>query len=312
MDDLKPIRVFLEVAALSSFSKAARSLRMTPASVTRIIARLEEDLGQQLLVRTTRKVSLTTAGTAVATRYTPLLAAFDQATEELARANRPDHGRLRINAPLSMGVRLMPQLIESFRLAYPLVSVEVMLTDAFVDIIKEDCDLAIRISGPPADRSTIWRKICEVPRHAFAAPMLFERIPRPTRPEEIDPAHTLSYSSSGAAETWEFSKGTARRLVRAGSAVVSNNGDFLAEHARSGGGICVLPDFIVSRAVSEGALEPILTDWALPTLWLTLFYPPYEQLPPLVETFTDFFEAYIRDLDGLAFDTHGGGAARPR
>ncbi|MEM7641723.1 MAG: LysR family transcriptional regulator [Pseudomonadota bacterium] len=302
MDDLKPIRVFLEVAEQLSFSGAARALRMTPASVTRIVAKLESDLGQQLLLRTTRKVSLTSAGAMIAARYKALVAEFDRAAQDISAANRPDRGRLRINAPLSMGIRLMPRLIDRFSLAYPRISVAIHLTDAFIDIIEEDCDLAIRISGPPADKSTIWRKICEVPRRAVASPSLLEHMPKPGSPDEIDRSLCLSYGASGGPEDWEFRSGGQRRVVRAGGRIASNNGDFLAELARAGGGICVLPDFITHGAIDRGELVAILPDWQLPSLWLTLFYPPYDRLPPLVGTFANFFEAYIRDLDGLVFD----------
>ena len=302
MQDLKPIRVFLEVAQQSSFVGAAKALKMTPASVTRIVARLEETLGQQLLVRTTRRVSLTNAGAMVAARYGPLIEAFDQTTEELVQANRPHVGRLRLNAPLSMGMRMLPQMIEGFRLAYPNIAVDLRLTDRLVDIMDTGCDLAIRVSGPPSDKSTIWRKLCEVPLRAVASPALFERVPEPRTPDEIDPATTLSYSAEGMAETWVFRKGSITRQIKAGAHLVSNNGDFLFGLARSGGGIAVLPDFLVAAGLRRGEVVEVLPDWQLPTLWLTLFYPPYDRLPPVVAAFSEFFEAYIRDFDGLIFD----------
>ena len=302
MQDIKPIRVFLTVVELNSFAAAARSLKMTPASVTRIVARLEEDLGQQLLVRTTRQVSLTTAGAMVAARYRPVVADFDQVTEEISRAVRRDRGKLSINAPMSLGMRLMPSLIDRFRLAYPNITLEVHLTDALVDIVEERCDLAVRISGPPSDKSTIWRKVCEVPRHLVAAPALFDRIPQPESPEDLDPAVCMSYSSTGGAESWKLSYGGRTRNVSAGVSVVSNNGDFLYELAKAGNGIALLPDFIVSEGIASGEVEAVLGDWAAPPLWLTLFYPPYDVLPPLVATFTDFFEAHLREATGLNFE----------
>ena len=302
MEDLKPIRVFLEVAKQLSFSKAAVNLQMTPASVTRIVATLEERFNQQLLLRTTRQVSLTSAGRSMVARYAPVVAEFDRITEDITRAMRPDLGRLRLNAPLSLGVRILPGLIESFRLAYPRIDLQIQLTDTLVDIIAEDCDLAIRVSGPPTYKSTIWRKLCEVPRFLVASPTLFERVPRPTSPGDLDPEVLLSYGSDGRAETWELRKGREKMLVRAGEHVVSNNGDFLFGMACAGSGICLLPDFLVRDGLKSGAVEHVLPQWSAPSLWLTLYYPPYQQLPPLVSTFTDFFEDYIRDLDGLVFE----------
>ncbi len=301
MQDIKPVRVFLKVAELSSFAAAARSLNMTPASVTRIVARLEEDLGQQLLVRTTRQVALTSAGATVAARFAPVVKDFDQVAEEITRAVWPDRGRLSLNAPLSLGLRLLPSLIDRFRLAYPNISVDVTLTDQLVDIVEENCDLAIRVSGPPSDKSTIWRKICEVPRHAVAAPSLFARMQRPETPDDLDPSFCMSYSSQGQAEVWEFHKEGASRKLSAGSSVISNNGDFLYSLAKLGNGIALLPDFIAKDGIDSGEVETVLDDWTSSPLWLTLFYPPYDVLPPVVATFTDFFEAHLREVTGFNF-----------
>jgi DNA-binding transcriptional LysR family regulator len=85
--------------------------------------------------------------------------------------------------------------------------------------------------------------------------------------------------------------------------VVSNNGDFLYEMAKAGNGIALLPDFIVGEGIASGAVETVLSDWSAPSLWLTMFYPPYEALPPLVATFTDFFEAHLQEVSGLTFGT---------
>lgn len=301
MEDLKSIRVFLEVAQELSFSKAARNLQLTPATVTRIVAGLEERLAQQLLVRTTRQVSLTSAGAVVAARFGPVVAEFDQVAEEVTRASRPDAGRLRLNAPLSLGVRVLPSLVGSFRLAYPRIDLDIRLTDTLVDIIAEDCDLAIRVSGPPADKSTIWRKLCEIPRFLVASPSLFEHTPAPETPGALNPAHMISYSATGRPETWALRKGSTVQSVRAGSATIANNGDFLCEVAANGGGIALLPDFIVRQGLEDGRLQRVLPDWQASSLWLTLFYPPYEKLPPLVATFSEFFEAYMRDIDGMIF-----------
>lgn len=301
MQDIKPVRVFLKVVELSSFAAAVRFLKMTPASVTRIIAKLEADLGQQLLVRTTRQVSMTSAGALVAARFGSVVAEFDRVTEELVRATRPDRGQLTINAPMSLGQRILPSLIDRFRLAYPNISLDIKLTDVLVDIVEEDCDLAIRVSGPPGDKSTIWRKICEVPRLIVASPDLFERMQRPKTPDELQSAFCMSYSPNGEPEVWSLRKDGLKRNFTAGSSIIANNGDFLMSLARSGNGMTLLPDFIAQDGIASGDIVPVLTDWEVTPLWLTLFYPPYEVLPPLVATFTDFFEAHLREVDELRF-----------
>jgi len=293
--DLKPIRVFLAVADRQSFSAAARDLGLAPASVTRIVATLEAQLGAQLFVRTTRAVGLTSAGAIVAARYRPIVDSFDDATQDLMRATRPDQGRLRISAPVSLGLQLMPQVLAGFRLAYPNISVDINFSDTLIDVITENCDLAIRVSGPPTDKSTIWQKLCEVPRRAVASPMLWNRVSAPEHPDDLDRAVLMSYSSTGDAETWSFAQGATTRTVRAGTTIVSNNGDYLYAMAAAGEGICVLPDFITAPGLRAGDVVQVLPMWRMPSLWLTLFYPPYAQLPPLVGTFASYFETFIAE-----------------
>ena len=301
MRDLKPVRVFLEVVRLQSFAAAAKSMRMTPASVTRIVAKLEEDLGEQLLLRTTRQVSLTSTGALVAARYQPLVEAFDQVEQELQREIQPYRGKLSVNAPMSFGLRIMPELVDGFRMAFPNIDLNIRLTDRLVDVVSENCDLAIRISEPPRDKSTIWRKLCAVPRMVVASPELLERHPKPLSPEDLDHRLCFSYGEADKPEVWQFQQGAIKRPFTAGRTLHSNNGDLLYKFAHAGSGIVMLPEFIVSQGVQAGEVVHLLQDWTLPPLWLSLYYPPYEALPPLVATFTDYFEAYLRDREEFRF-----------
>ncbi|MEM6728102.1 MAG: LysR family transcriptional regulator [Pseudomonadota bacterium] len=303
IDDLKPLRVFLEVADQQSFSGAARTLGLTPASVTRIVAALEETTERQLLLRTTRQVSLTADGAALAARYRPIIAEFDAAGAALAEERRPDNGHIRLNAPLSFGMRLLPGLLAGFRLAYPRISLSVDLTDSLVDIMDGGCDLAIRISGPPEGKSTIWRKLCEVPRRLVAAPALFAHEPMPESPEALAQAPLLSYGSGQVAETWAFTSGARTHTLRAEGPIRTNNGDLLLSLAKSGEGIALLPDFLTADDLRSGALIHVLPEWSLPSLWLTLYYPPYETLPPLVATLSEYAETYLKEAQGMRFES---------
>lgn len=302
MIDIKAIRVFLEVADKSSFSAAARSLNMTAASVTRIVGKLETDIGHQLLLRTTRKVSLSATGAMVVARYKPVVDELMRIDDEIAQLAGDDHGSLSINAPVSMGMRLLPGLVDGFRSEFPNIKLNIKMTDTLVDIMEEGCDLAIRISRPPTDKSTIWRKICEVPCYAIAAPSLLEQIGSPQTPDDLRTEFCLSYGSDSKAESWNFMKGQQRKQIKAGTTLISNNGDFLYEMVLAGKGIAILPAFFVMRGLQEKQVVRVLPEWDIPSLWLTLYYPPYEQFPPLVATFSKFFETYMRTVDSLDFD----------
>jgi DNA-binding transcriptional LysR family regulator len=311
MSDFTSIRVFLAVAAERSFAGAARQLAMTPATVTRTIAALEAALGVQLLLRTTRRVSLTAAGMIYAERAAPLLAGFEAAADAVREAEGVTSGLIRISAPMSLGLLLMPDVISQFRTLYPETRLSLRLSDRLVDILTEDFDLAIRISAPPRDKSTIWRKLCPVPRLLVASPQYLTQTGMPASPADLKSMVCLGYSGEGRQETWTLSKAGEMQSVSAGAAISANSGDLLLEMALRHEGVALLPYFIVEAALTSGALSPVLADWAPPELWLTLYYPPYQALPLRVAAFSEFFETFVTETRPLGpLDT--GGSARPR
>lgn len=293
MNEFSQIRAFLAVAELHSFVAAARLLSMTAPSVTRAVGALEERLGVQLLLRTTRQVSLTSAGAIYAARVAPLLAEFDKAGEEVREQQGEAAGLLRINAPMSLGLQVLPDVASGFRAKYPDTTLSLSLTDRFVDIVSDNIDLAIRISQAPRDKSTIWRKICRVRRVLVASPGYLENSGSITKPEELHTRACLAYDEEAVSETWELSNAGRSHKVRAGQALAGNNGDLIARLAENGEGVALLPLFIVEPALSSQRLQQVLPDWEPTPLWLTLYYPPYEKLPLRVKAFSDFFEDYV-------------------
>ena len=293
MPDLIDIRIFLEVARQRSFVAAARQLSLTPPTVTRAVGALEESLGVQLLLRTTRQVTLTSAGAVYAARVAPLVKEFDLAAEELREQQGETSGLIRLNAPLSLGQQILPDVMTGFRVEHPNAAISLTLTDQFIDIVAGGFDLAIRISAPPSDKSTIWRKICPVRRLLVVAPGYIARFGEPETPDDLDPAHCIGFDAEALSETWELSKGGKVRRLRAGQALVGNNGDLVARLAENGQGVALLPYFIVEDALKEERLVQVLPDWEPPQLWLTLYYPPYDRLPGRVARFSSFFEDYV-------------------
>lgn len=299
MGELESIRVFLAVVEQQSFAGASRQLGLTPASVTRTIAALEDRLGVQLLVRTTRQVSLTSAGAVYAARVAPLAEGLAEAAQETREAQGIASGLIRVSAPVSLGMRVLPAVLSQFATLYPQTHVALHLSDSFVDIVEEDYDLAIRISGPPDDKSTIWRKISPVPRVLVAAPAYLTAHGTPADPADLAGHTCLGYRADARDEVWELSRGPSRRNHRATGRFSANNGDVLAQLALNGEGIALLPRFLVEAELSAGRLTEVLPDWSAPQIWLTLYYPPYERLPLKVATFSDFFETYVQETRPL-------------
>jgi DNA-binding transcriptional LysR family regulator len=295
MSSITAIQIFLAVAEHRSFVAASRHLGMTPPAVTRAVSGLEEQLGVQLLLRTTRKVSLTSAGAAYAARVAPLIKGLAEAAEALHEGQGRAAGLIRINAPMSMGERMLPDVISQFRTLYPQVSLALTLTDRHIDILSENVDLAIRISSQPKDKLTIWRKIAKVRRCLVASPRYLSQFGSPDAVEDLTQHCLLSYDAEAGPETWDLSNGSKQRRVVAGDKLSSNNGDLIAKLAVNGEGIAMLPQFIVEEHLTSGALQQVLPHWQPPQLWLTLYYPPYDRLPMRLVTFSDFFEKYVTE-----------------
>lgn len=296
MGEIEDLRLFLAVAREKSFIGASRSLGMTPPSVTRGIAALEDRLGVQLFVRTTRRVSLTSAGAAYAARIEPVVQDLQSATEELRERHGETAGLIRLTAPLAFGANILPDIIGQFRILYPNVTFSVSLSDKFVDSVDDSFDLAIRISRPPREVLSIWQKIRKVDRVMAASPQYLARCGTPKDPEDLSRHSCIAHDSDAMAETWELVSGDRVRRVRAGQVIAGNNAALLAGLARNGQGIVMLPRFMLTDALASGKLVEVLSDWTAPDLWLTLYYPPYDRLPAKLTRFSNFIAQHVNDL----------------
>lgn len=297
MGEIEDLRLFLAVAREGSFVGAARSLGTTPPSVTRGIAALEDRLGVQLFVRTTRRVSLTSAGADYAARVGPVVQDLQLAAEELRDRHGETAGLIRLTAPLALGPRLLPDIIGQFRVLYPQVTFSVALSDSFVDSVDDSFDLAIRISRPPREVLSIWRKIRKVDRILAASPSYLAASGAPRSPGDLAAHSCIAHDGAAMSETWELCRGDELHRVRAGRVMAGNNAALLAGLARNGQGIVMLPRFMLAEDLAAGKLVQVLPDWAPPDLWLTLYYPPYDRLPARLGRFSDFVDRHVSQLE---------------
>ncbi|TMV41933.1 LysR family transcriptional regulator, partial [Thioclava sp. BHET1] len=173
----------------------ARRLGLPAPSVTRAIAMLEERLGVQLFIRTTRRVSLTPAGATYADEVDPLLKTLRQATEALKERHGDVSGLVRLNAPIAFGAETLPSLIAEFRILHPQVTFAIVLSDSFVESVDASFDLAIRISQAPREVSGIWRKICAVERVMVAAPLYLAGRGTPEHQRDLENHSCLAHDT---------------------------------------------------------------------------------------------------------------------
>lgn len=292
MSKLKSMSMFVRVAELGSFSAAARQLGIARSIVTRHIAQLEKSLGVKLITRSTRRLILTSAGSAYLEKCREILDLIESAETELAHEHQTLRGSVRISLPLSYGIKRLAPLLLEYAENHPEVRLEMHYNDRQVDLIEEGMDLAIRITRRLAD-SDIVRRIGSVRLLVAASPDYLARHGEPRHPAELIQHDCLSYTSSGNLDVWQFliEGKPAEFPVRA--RLHSNNGDVLNQAAIRGMGITYQPDFIVADSIETGHVRPILTSYPPPELGVYVMLPSNRHIPYRVRILIDFLASRI-------------------
>jgi DNA-binding transcriptional LysR family regulator len=296
LPDFEGLAIFAKVVEMRSFAGAAAELKLSKATVSKAVSRIEARLGARLINRTSRRLALTDAGRQLAGRAAHILAEGEAAEDAaLAQATVP-RGLVRLAAPMSFGVLHIAPLLPEFLAAYPEVSIDLHLSDAMVDLIGEGFDAAIRIAVLP-DSSLVARRLCEMHGYLVGSPSYLNKHGRPKHPLHLAQHRCIgySYSYSMTAETWRFTKDGKSATVRPSGPLRVNNGDAMMPALIAGTGLGILPEFILRDALAAGRLERLLPDWSLPSgavYWIT---PPGGPRPKRVEVLGDFlFEKLAR------------------
>ena len=295
MDALTDIGVFVEVVETGSFTATAEKLGLSRSAVSKYVSRLEERLGAQLLNRTTRRLSLTEAGSLFYERSRHALQEIGDAESEVSRLQGEPRGKLRINAPMSFGVMHVAPAIPEFLALYPELSVDVNFDDRKVDVIEGGFDVSIRISDM-ADSSLIARRIAPC-RHAIVASQAYlERHGTPEHPDQLKDHNIITYQYQDSAHEWQFQKpGEQTFTVPVTGSIQMNNSLGLREALINGAGITRTPTFVVGHDIAEGRLTPILTNYTTLEVSIYLVYARREHLAPKVRAFVDFMKDRISD-----------------
>jgi DNA-binding transcriptional LysR family regulator len=279
--------MFVRVAELGSFSAAARQLGIARSIVTRHIAQLENDLGIKLMTRSTRRLTLTSAGSAYLEKCREILDLIESAETELAQEHQALRGSVRVSLPLSYGIKRLAPLLLEFAEQHSEVRLEMSYSDRQVDLIEEGVDLAIRITRRLAD-SDIVRRVGTVRVLVAASPAYLARHGEPRHPAELLDHDCLSYTASGNFDVWQFLVDGAPAEFSVRARLHSNNGDVLNQAAVRGMGITYQPDFIVADSIEAGRVKPILTAYPPPELGVYVVLPSNRQIPYRVRVLIDF------------------------
>jgi len=290
MDRLDAMRQFVRVAELGSFSAVAQQLGIARSVVTRQIAALEAHLGVKLMARSTRRLALTSAGTAYLEKCRVILNLVEAAETDVAEERQTPRGNIRISLPLSFGLKRLAPLLLEFSQRYPEVALDMDYSDRRVNLIEEGIDLSIRITRrlQPGD---VARRIGSGRMLVVASPEYLARHGRPRHPSELAHHECLGYTAGGAGQSWQFMVDGQLASFPVRSRINANNGDVLTEAAAQGLGITLQPDFIADSFLAAGRVESILTDFPVPELGIYAMLPSNRHVPHRVRVLMDFLAA---------------------
>jgi DNA-binding transcriptional LysR family regulator len=298
--NLNRLAYFAAVVDTGSFTRAAERLGITKAVVSQQVAQLERDLSASLLIRTTRRVQPTEAGLALHARCVTILREAEDAFDELAQAGAEPTGTLRLTAPHDYGVAMVVPVVAAFAARYPACRVEQTLSDQTLDLTSGKMDMAIRV-GWLIDSGLQARQIASFAQYLVGTPALIERIGAGRDPEELVAMPFIANMALREPLLWQFSLGDgAPRSVRAKANIAIDTTPGVLAAVRAGGGLSVLPDFLVADDLAAGRLSRALPTWSLPSGGIYTVYPAARFRPRKVTAFVEMLIAAERKKEAMA------------
>lgn len=294
MDLLTSMRVFTRVVELESFSRAARSEDISPAMVSKHVAALEARLGVSLLVRTTRRVRATDAGAAFADRCAEALRAADAAVSTVQTVSRAVDGKLRITAPIEFGNMHIAPLLPAIRREHPSLQISMLSSNRVIDLVEEGVDVAVRIAER-LDTRLAGRQIAVSRLMLVCSPAYLAENGPVRQPKDVLKHPALCFSV-GSRDTWAFKRRGEDLRIKLAPALQSTSSEGLRQCALAGGGIALLPSFLVGEDVRTGRLQRLLPGWDTGTLKIYALYPQRKHHPARLRVFIDALLGSLGDV----------------
>jgi len=291
MSNFGDLEIFARVVSAGSMSAAGRELGLSPAVVSKRLRRLEDRLGSRLLQRTTRQIALTEAGQGFYERVVAILAGVEEAEAFVSRRSATARGTLKVTAPTSFGrLHIAPHLC-AFMQANSDLSINLVLSDSFVDIVADGYDVAIRIAELE-DSSLVARKIAPVRRILCATPAYLERHGAPGSFEELVEHNCLTHVSG---ESWRLEGPDGAVSFRPNGALMTNSSEVVREAVLAGIGIGLRSTWDIGPELASGKLVQVLPEYeGSRNIAVHAIYPSRQFLPVKVRLFIDF----LADLYG--------------
>ena len=291
MADLDNILLFVKVAQLESFSRAARALGMPVSTVSRRLAMLEAQLGVTLLQRTTRRLTLTAQGRAYYNECREPLNHLLDAERVLTHTQRSPEGVLKITVPVILGQEPFLDFLSEFLRRYHRVRIDLFITNVFLDLIAENVDVAIRF-GALKDSSVVAKKLGASIRYLVAAPSYLKGRKMPTEPADLAEHDCILLNGKNNEAEWELARGRKKVRVRVSGMISSRDIQSVSAFTYRGHGIGLLPSTYCERQIQSGGLVRVLSQWTSPQMPVYAVYATRKFMPSKLQVFLEALDAW--------------------
>ena len=295
MDRITGIQLFVRIVETGSFSKASADLGVTQPTATKHVAAVEARLGARLLNRNTRGVSATEIGALYYEKCKAIQRQLEEADNLASLLQSRVGGQLRVSTSVAFGRRVLTPLVLAFMARHPDITIDLSFDDRYVNLVEQGVDVAIRM-GRLADSSLGARYLGTNPWVLVASQQYLKQHAAPKTPADVALHPCLIYSSVQGDERWHFSAGAGHeQAVPVHGPLRSNNLSVVLEAARAGMGLAILPWYVAFDAVAQGAVQPLLTEFALPVQEMHAVFPSPKLVPSKVGSFIAFLQESLGD-----------------
>ncbi|MCB9073143.1 MAG: LysR family transcriptional regulator [Bdellovibrionaceae bacterium] len=292
--DLNRIRLFLEIVRVGNITKTAELLNLQKSKVSRDLALLEQELGTQLIYRTTRQFSLTTEGQKFYDKAHASFEILNEAIQETSESSKTIAGHIAITCPEDIGQIMLIPLLEEFSKIYPKITYSLDFSIEVIDLVAHKIDLAIRL-GHLKDSSLKMKKVGELEFGLYCSKSLYEALPEIIRVDQLKTLPTIYFQRSTKKAYWNLTCRGHQQKVEIQPAVRVNNFLSVYSFVQKGMGIGLLPKFIVNSDFSKGGIVQVLKEYHSGASDIQIIYAQQKELPTRVKVLSDFLVKKMKE-----------------
>lgn len=288
MDKLRAIQWFVDLADLGSFTKVAIATGVSKSMISKEVSQLEADLGARLLHRSTRKIVLTPVGEGYLQHCRELLLKLSDAESFVQDAQGNLKGKLRINAPMSLGLTDLARAFADFMAQYPDIHLDIHLDDEPTDLVEQGFDVGFRAASRPFDTSYIGKPIATFCMQVCASPVYVKNAKKIEKAEDLKQHNCFIYTYFRGKDIWPIGES-----VQVSGTLRINNTPAMLEFVKAGLGLGLFPEFVTRQALAEGTVVEVLQNEPKPELTVYALYPARHHVPPKLTRLIEFLEGWF-------------------